>query len=102
LGNIATDGQLMTHSWRFNAKNEMNADVGKATDENISAHVGAKEDLLTLGKRVAVDSVTLALPKSGPTGNSGAIVPAGNTAVMVEQFEGLEDDLGKNDVAGTP
>lgn len=80
----------------------MSADGGKATDENLHDNVGAKEDQLTLGKRVAVDSATLALPESGSTGNGGVIVPAGNTAVIVEQFEGSEDDPGKNDVVGTP
>ncbi|KAE8771138.1 hypothetical protein D1007_57022 [Hordeum vulgare] len=82
--------QLMTQSWRFNAKNPTSNVAGEG-DGSISRHEGNKEDMLSLGKRSTVDSASLALQKTSSSSNSGAIVPTGNTTVMVDQFEASQD-----------
>lgn len=63
---------------------------------------GNKDDLNTLGKRIAADSVTLTLYANNLSGSSTDIVPVGITAEIVEQFEGADEVLTKDGVDGTP
>lgn len=63
-----------------------------------------KDDPIVLGKRVATDSATLGLTDGIVLAdeNSGAIVPVGNTAGIIDHFESTEDDPATNGAANTP
>lgn len=104
---ISQDARVTdVRSWRFNAQDL--AAAGRETGG--VSELGAekeqqKDDLNVLGKRVAEDSGSL--PAGSAVAdifdkNSGAIVPLGNTSVIIDQFEAPEEELPNNNITGTP
>lgn len=98
----AADGQHRVRSWPHNAVNPLVIDPSKGVNDPAERENGYKEDLNTLGKRLAADLVTL-MPDTNNLGVSSTdIVPVGNTAEIVEQFEGADEEITREGVDGTP
>ena len=71
------------------------------TDKNV-VQEGTTVDMNVLGKREAENSATHEMPSTIPPSSSRAIVPVGNMADFVEQFEGANEELVSVEVDGTP
>lgn len=116
---LGTAGGGANQSWRFNhlfqndgsgKTNEgmnLSAQDVRASDGNEAAALGMELDpkgeaLNVLGKRSAQEVVPTVKATTEVVDNSGAIVPAGFTAGIIDQFEGADKDPSVNDLSNTP